>query len=148
MNKKYRVTLTEEERYSLEGLLKKGQAAARKLTHARILLAADASEHGPGCTDEEIRDALGVGLLTIYRTRLSFVEQGLAASLGPRPSARRYRRKLDGEQEAHLIALACGKPPPGRARWTLRLLAERFVALGDVPDVSHEAVRQALKKTR
>jgi transposase len=147
MNKKYRVTLTAEERQELEALVSQGKAAARKITHARILLKADAAEGGPAWPDEQIRDALDVGLLTIYRTRLHFVEQGLAAALGPRPSARRYQGKLDGDQEAHLIALACSKPPPGRARWTLRLLAERFVALGHIENITHETVRQTLKKT-
>jgi Homeodomain-like domain len=145
--KKYRVTLNDEERQSLQEMLHKGKAAARKLTHARILLKADASEHGPAWTDEQIRAALDVGLLTIHRTRLSFVEEGLAAALGPRLSVRRYERKLDGDQEAHLIALACSQPPPGRARWTLRLLAQRFVALGQVEVISPETVRQTLKKT-
>ena len=148
MNKKYRVTLTAEERQDLEALIHKGKGAARKLTRARILLKADASpEQGPSWTDEQIKDALDVGLVTIHRVRQSFVEEGLDATLWPRPRNRRYERKLDGEQEAHLIALACGKPPAGRARWTLRLLAERFVALGHVDDVSHETVRQTLKKT-
>jgi hypothetical protein len=146
--KKYRVTLTTEERTRLEDLVNKGTAAARKLTHARILLKADASAGGPAWTDEQIRVALDVGLLTIYRTRLSFVEEGLAAALGPRPSARRYQRKFDGESEAHLIALACSKPPPGFARWTVRLLRDRFVALANAPRVSYETVRQTLKKTR
>jgi transposase len=148
MNKKYRVTLTAQERQDLEALVQKGKAAARKLTRARILLKADASpEQGPAWTDEQIKDALDVGLLTIQRLRQSFVEDGLDAALQPRPRNRRYERLLDGDQEAHLIALACSKPPPGRARWTLRLLAERFVALGHVDDVSHETVRQTLKKT-
>jgi transposase len=148
MNKKYRVTLTAQERQDLEALVQKGKAAARKLTRARILLKADASpQQGPAWTDEQIRDALDVGLVTIQRLRQSFVEDGLDAALQPRPRNRRYERLLDGDQEAHLIALACSKPPPGRARWTLRLLAERFVALGHVEEVSHETVRQTLKKT-
>jgi len=148
MNKKYRVTLTAQERQDLEALVQKGKAAARKLTRARILLKADASpQHGPAWTDEQIRDALDVGLITIHRLRQSFVEEGLEATLQPRPRNRRYERKLDGDQEAHLIALACSKAPVGRARWTLRLLAERFVALGHVEEVSHETVRQTLKKT-
>jgi transposase len=147
MNKKYRVTLTDEERQSLEQLLHKGKASARKITHARILLKADAAARGPAWTDEQIRTALDVGLLTIYRTRLRFVEEGLEAAVSPRPSLRRYEHKLDGEQEAHLIALACSQPPPGRARWTLRLLAERFVAQQQVPHICPETVRQTLKKT-
>jgi transposase len=145
--KKYRVTLTEEERQDLDGLINKGKAAARTLTRARVLLKADASDNGPAWTDEQIKDALDVGLVTVYRIRQSFVEDGLQATLRPRKTNREYQRKLDGDQEAHLIALACGKPPPGRARWTLRLLAERFVDLGHVEEVSPETVRQTLKKT-
>jgi transposase len=145
--KKYRVTLTAEERQDLEGLINKGKAAARTITRARVLLKADASEVGPAWTDERIKDALDVGLITVYRIRQSFVEDGLQATLRPRKTNREYDRKLDGDQEAHLIALACGKPPPGRARWTLRLLAERFVDLRHVDEISPETVRQALKKT-
>jgi transposase len=148
MNKRYRVTLTAEERQELEGLIHRGKGAARKLTRARILLKADASPpHGPAWSDEQVREALDVGLVTVFRVRQSFVEEGLQRTLEPRPRNRRYDRLLDGDQEAHLIALACSKPPPGRARWTLRLLAERFVALRHVDDVSHETVRQTLKKT-
>jgi transposase len=147
VNKKYRVTLTADERRDLEALVHKGKGAARKLTRARILLKADASpEQGPAWSDEQIREALDVGMATICRARQSFVEEGLQLTLQPRPRNRRYDHKLDGDQEAHLIALACSKPPPGRVRWTLRLLAERFVALGHVADVSHETVRQTLKK--
>jgi transposase len=145
--KKYRVTLTAEERQDLEGLINKGKAAARTLTKARVLLKADASDDGPAWTDERIKEALDVGLVTVYRIRQSFVEDGLQTTLRPRKTNREYQRKLDGDQEAHLIALACGKPPPGRARWTLRLLAERFVDLGHVEEVSPETVRQTLKKT-
>jgi transposase len=147
MNKKYLVTLREEERQDLEALIQKGKAAARKLTRARILLKADASPQGPAWNDEQIRNALDVGLATIYRVRQSFVEEGLQATLQPSPRNRRYEHLLDGDQEAHLIALACSKPPRGRARWTLRLLAKRFVALGHAENVSHETVRQTLKKT-
>jgi transposase len=148
MNKIYRVTLTAEERQELEGLIHKGKGAARTLTRARILLKADATpEQGPAWSDTQIRAALDVGLVTIYRVRQSFVEEGLPLTLKPRPRKRRYDRLLDGDQEAHLIALACSAPPAGRARWTLRLLAERFVAMGHITDVSHETVRQTLKKT-
>src|SRR4051794_33627985 len=111
--KKYRVTLTAKEREGLEGLLNKGKTAARTITRARILLKADASDGGPAWTDECIRDALDVGLVTVYRIRQSFVEDGLQATLRPRKTNREYDRKLDGEQEAHLIALACSAPPPG-----------------------------------
>ena len=147
MNKKYRVTLTSEERLCLEQLLSKGKAAARKLTRARILLKADASPEGPNWTDDDIHRALDVGLATIARVRQAFVEQGLQATLTPRPRYQHRARKLDGDQEAHLIALACSQPPPGRKRWTLRLLADALVELGQVANVSPETVRQTLKKT-
>jgi transposase len=145
--KKYRVTLTDEERQSLETLINKGKTAARTITRARILLKADASDLGPAWTDDQIRQALDVGLATIHRLREAFVESGLDASLRPTKANRLYQRQLDGDQEAHLIALACSKPPTGFARWTLRLLADRFVDLGHVTTVSHETVRQTLKKT-
>ena len=145
--KKYRVTLTDEERQSLAALTTKGKTAARSITRARILLQADASEQGPAWSDELIHQALDVGLATIYRTRQSFVEEGLDLALRPRKANREYQRKLDSEQEAHLIAMACGKPPAGFAHWTLRLLARRFVDLRHVDHISPETVRQALKKT-
>ena len=145
--KKYRVTLSDEERQSLVALTTKGKTAARSITRARILLQADASEQGPAWSDELIHQALDVGLATIYRTRQSFVEEGLDLALRPRKANREYQRKLDSAQEAHLIALACSKPPPGFAHWTLRLLARRFVDLRHVEDISPETVRQALKKT-
>src|SRR5437660_1606462 len=105
MHKKYRVTLTPEEQQTLGQLVRKGKAAARTIARAHILLKADASPESPAWTDEQIAQAFDVGLVTIYRARQAFVEQGLTAALGPRPRRPR-RRKLDGEQEAHLIALA------------------------------------------
>jgi transposase len=144
--KKYRVVLTEKERQSLETLISKGKTAARAITRARILLKADASELGPAWTDEQIRQALDVGLVTVYRMRQAFVESGLELALRPAKANRRYQRLLDGDQEAHLIALACSNPPTGFARWTLRLLTDRFVDLRHAEHVSHETVRQTLKK--
>lgn len=147
MQKFYRVTLTREEREELQGLVSKGKGAARKLTRARILLLADQSVGGPANSDPEIVGALGCGRATVERVRQQFVEEGLEATLNPKPSTRIYERRLDGKAEAHLVAMTCGAPPEGRARWTLRLLADRMVALGLVESVSHEAVRQTLKKT-
>lgn len=147
MPKKYRVTLTPEERAELTARVEKGKAAARTLTHARILLLADQSEGGPARTDTAIMEALAVSLSTVTRVRQAFVEVSLAAALQRRPSSQPRSRKLDGEQEAHLIALLCGPAPAGRARWTLRLLAERMVRLEYVDAISHETVRQVLKKT-
>jgi hypothetical protein len=147
MRKLYRVTLTVEERQELQALVSKGKAAARKLTRARILLLADQAEGGPAKQDPEIVDALGCGRATVERTRQQFVEEGMEATLHPKPTTRTYERRLDGKAEAHLVAIACGAPPEGRARWTLRLLADRMVGLGEVESLSHETVRQTLKKT-
>jgi transposase len=146
MNKKYIVKLTTEDRQSLESLVTRGRVAARKVKRAWILLKADAGPEGPSWSDEQIQDAYDLGMMTIYRTRQTWVEEGLQAVLSPRPAARRRSRKLDGEQEAHLIALACGQPPAGRCRWTLRLLAGRMVELGHTKRLSPETVRQTLKK--
>jgi hypothetical protein len=149
MNKKYRVTLTAEEREALQGLLARGKADVRCLKHAQILLKADQAEGGPGWSDERIAEALDAGIATVERMRQRFVEEGMPAALRPyRAGMRTYERKLDGGQEAHLIALACSAPPEGRARWTLRLLAARMVELKFVDTLSHETVRQTLKKTR
>jgi transposase len=109
-------------------------------------LLADQAEGGPGKNDPEIADALGCGRMTIARTRKQFVEEGIEAALNPKPTTRVYQRRLDGKAEAHLVAMTCGAPPEGRARWTLRLLADRMVGLGHVESVCHEAVRQTLKK--
>lgn len=147
MRKLYRVTLTAEERQELQALASKGKAAARKLTRARILLLADQAEGGPAKQDPEIVDALGCGRATVERTRQQFVEEGVEATLHPKPTTRTYERRLDGKAEAHLVAMACGAPPEGRARWTLRLLADRMVGLGAVESLSRETVRQTLKKT-
>ena len=144
MKKKYIVTLTEEERQRLQEMLSRGKAAARKLTHARILLKADA----PGWDDERIAEGLEVGRATVERVRKEFVEEGLEAALERRKPRRLYQRKLDGDGEAHLVALACQKPPDGRGRWTLQLLADRLVELEYVDQISYQTVRRTLKKTR
>jgi transposase len=146
MNKRFIVRLSREERERLEALVAKGRAAARKLTRARILLEADCSDAGPAWSDEQISLALDVGTITVHRVRRAFVESGLEGALVRRPIPRRPRM-LDGEQEAHLIALACGSPPAGRRRWTLRLLAGKLVELGHIDRVSHETIRRTLKKT-
>ena len=147
MAKKYRVTLTAEEREELQTLVAKGKASARKLAHARVLLQVDETEAASGRTDEETAAALHLSVRTIERVRERFVEQGLAAALLPKPSTRRYERAFDGAQEARLIALACSAPPEGKSRWTLRLRAEQLVELQVLDSVSRECVRQALKKT-
>lgn len=147
MRKRYVVQLTEEERAQLHTLVGQGTAPARLLTHARILLKANQGEAGPGWIDAMIAGALDVDRTTVARVRQRYVTAGLAAALERQPPAREYRRKLDGTQEAHLIALACGAPPAGRQRWTLRLLATEWVRLEQVATVSHETVRQVLKQT-
>jgi len=146
--KKYRVTLTAAEREELEGLLVRGKADVRKLKHAQVLLKADGAPGGPGWTDERIAAAISVGVATVERLRQRFVEEGLAAALSPyRGGKRIYEHKLDGEQEARLVALACSAPPEGRGRWSLRLLASRMVELRHSDVLSHETVRRTLKKT-
>jgi transposase len=129
-------------------LVSAGKAAALKLTHARILLKADAAPGGPAWTDARIAEAIEVNRTTVEQVRQRFVEQGLQAALVRKKQARPSReRKLDGAGEARLIALACSEPPLGRAAWTLRLLADRLVELEVVDTISTETVRQALKKT-
>jgi hypothetical protein len=146
--KVYRVKLMLEERAQLHELLSKGKAAARTLTHARILLKADEGEAGPCLADDEIAIDLDVNRSTVERVRVRCVEEGVEAALRPRPSRQLHPRKLDGVQEAHLIALACSPAPKGRARWSLRLLADKLVELEVVDDISYETVRQTLKKTK
>jgi transposase len=144
---KYIVRLSAEERAHLEELIRTGKRAASVLVHARILLKADVGEAGPGWDDRRIAEAVACGASTVYRVRQAFVEQGLTAALfRKQPSGRQYR-KLDGAQEARLIALACGAPPEGRCGWTLRLLADRLVELEVVESISPECVRMTLKKT-
>src|SRR5947209_803506 len=145
--KKYKVTLTAEERKSLQELIT-SKGAAKKLIHARILLKADAAPDGPAWTDDRIAEAVEVNLRTVERVRQRFVEQGLEAALVRKKQDRPSRqRKLDGDGEARLIALACSAPPQGRSDWTLQLLADQLVQLHVVDSISDETVRQVLKKT-
>lgn len=142
MHKTYIVTLTDAERADLKDLIAVGKGAARRLAHARMLLKAD-----QGLTDAAIAAAVEVSRPTVERVRKRCVEEGLDAALDPRRPARPRPRKLDGRQEAHLVALACSAPPDGQARWTLRLLADQMVELAYVDSLSHETVRRTLKKT-
>ena len=146
--KKYKVTLTAEERQQLQGLIAAGKAAAKKLAHAHILLKADAAGGGPAWPDDLIADAFNVSTDTVGRVRQRFVEQGLEAALVRKQQDRPSReRKLDGRAEARLIALACSAPPDGRKEWTMKLLADRLVELEVVDSVCDETVRRVLKKT-
>ena len=147
MAKLYRVTLTQPERQELQQMISRGKGDARKLAHARILLQADESDGGPKRTDAEIAEALDTSTRTVERVRQRFVAESLESALLPKPTKRIYTRRLDGEQEAKLIAVACSKPPAGKKRWTLRMLAGQLVELKYVDSVSHETVRQTLKKT-
>jgi transposase len=132
----------------LQGLIASGKTAAWTQNHARILLKADAAPAGPGWTDARIAEAVEVDVTTVERVRQRFVEQGFEAALVRKPQDKPSReRKLDGKGEARLITLACSKPPKGRAAWTLRLLADTLVELQVVDAISHETVRQVLKKT-
>ena len=143
MNKKYIVDLTEEEKRKLHAILRGGKHSARKIRWAQALLKADA-----GGADQSIANALEISLPTVQRIRQRFVEEGLETALGARSHLPRpYLHKLDGEMEAKLISLACGKAPEGRARWSLRLLADKLVELQVVDNVSYQTVRRTLKKT-
>ena len=138
--------MTDEERKYLVELTKKGKAAARKITHARILLKADASQAGENLKDECIKDLEGISSKTVCRVRQRFVEEGLEAALNHKGPSRTKPRKLDGGQEAKLIAICCSKAPEGRARWTLKLLADQLVEMEVVESIAPETVRQTLKK--
>jgi transposase len=145
---KYRVTLTGAERQALEKLVSVGKAAARKLTHGRVLLLADTAD-GRAQTDAQIVQALGTSLRSVERIRQRFVTEGLEAALNPKPQPGRPDKiKIHGDVEQHVLRLAWSAPPEGRSRWTLQLLADELVVLGLVTSVSRETIRQALKKTR
>ena len=146
MVKKYVVRLTGEERERLSAMVRKGRTNAQKFKRAQVLLKVDAD--GPNWTDEQTAEAFRVRAKTVADIRQRFVEAGLDRALERKePEEPPRRRKLDGAGEARLIAMACGEPPEGRARWTLRLLAGQLVELAIVDGISHETVRQTLKKT-
>jgi transposase len=147
MKKLYRVCLTAEERADLRQRIAVGKHSARHLARARVLLKADEAAGGPALSDDAVAAAVEVSRSTVERTRRLFVEEGLAVALTGREPKRAPLAKLDGEKEAHLVALACSAPPEGYQRWTLRLLAARMVELQYVDDLSYETVRRTLKKT-
>ena len=145
---KYRLSLTQEERAELEAIARKGKHESQKVLNALILLNCD--ENGPrrhGLRDQDIADVLQVSAMKVHRVKQRFVEEGLGIALNGHKGRRTYEKKADGEFEAHLIALSCSTPPPGHARWSLRLLADKVVELQYVDSISYETVRRVLKKT-
>jgi len=145
---KYKVTLDKEERELLLGITTRGTHRSQKVLNALILLDCDQGPFQDGrLTNEKIDQVLPVSMKKIDRVKRRFVEHGLEAALDKQKARRTYARKADGDLEAHLISLSCGKPPQGHARWSLRLLADRILELGYVDAISHETVRKVLKKT-
>jgi transposase len=147
MAKQHRVRLSDADRRALQKLVRSGKAPARALTHARILLKADEGDGGPGWRDAQIAEALEASASTVERVRKRYVAEGMEAALHHRRPRATKPCKLDGHAEAHLIALSRSAPPTGRGRWTLQLLADKFVALYQGPPISDELVRRTLKKT-
>lgn len=147
MTKRYIVRLSEDERFQLNELVQSGRIAAYKRLHAQILLKADIGTIGPGWNDARIAEAFDISIRTVERVRERLCLNGLDAAID-RAVGSGKARTFDGVQEAHLIALACSNPPEGYARWTLRLLADQFVRLEYIDSVSHETVRQVLKKMK
>lgn len=145
-NKKFIVTLDGNERQKLLALTKKGSLSARKIKHAQILLRTDSGKQGDNWSDEKIASSIDVSTKTICRVRQAFVEDGLDAALNRKEHKNFKPRKLGGNEEAHLVALCCSKAPVGSCRWTLRMLASKLIELEIVEKISHEAVRQTLKK--
>ena len=147
--KKYIVRLSQEENQILKRFISSGKRPAQLFTRARILLKADQGEKGPWWSDEKISQALDVTVQTVERVRKQLVLEGFDAVLKRQQYSQKVSRKrLDGDAEAHLIALSCSKPPEGRSDWSLRLLADKMVELSYVESVSYETVRQVLKKTK
>ena len=144
--KRYKVTLTTEEREQLEALIHRGKSNARVLNRARILLKTDAAEQGLGWTDERIKEAMDISIPTVQRIRKRFVLENFDAALYDRRHAGRPKSVMCGKEEAHLIALACSAPPEGKKCWTMQLLADRMIELSYVEHVGRETVRCALKK--
>ena len=147
MKLKYVVKLSETERSQLKELISSGEASARQIRRAYILLKSDCRPDGPGWKYQAICDAYEVSSLTVYNVRKNYVEGGLKRAILRKKPNRKYKRRLDGEGEAYLIALACSEPPDGYEHWSLRLLQDRLVRLEIVENISHETIRQTLKKT-
>ena len=141
MAKKYMVDLKAEEQDTLTSMISSGTQRVRKINHARILLKA-----AEGWTDEQIRASLDISIPTIERVRQRFVEEGLQQALVPHRTRRKYQHLMDGNQEAHLLALACSQPPKGHRRWSLRLLASEMLRLEYIAEVSHVTVRNIMQE--
>ena len=148
MNQKYHVLLSETERYQLKQIISSGKGSARQIRRANILLKSDSSEQGPNWTYQAICEAFDVSQMTVTQVRKDYVERGLDAALQRKQPEREYEYRLDGEGEAQLIALACGQPPEGYQRWSMRLLKKKFVQMGYVDNISHETIRTTLKKRK
>ena len=147
--KRYKVTLAKEERENLEAITRKGSHRSQRVLSALVLLNCDEGEYNAQrARGEDVARILGISMRKIDRVKRRFVEDGLEAALGSRQGQRVHERKADGDFEAHLVALSCSKAPPGFARWSLRLLADRVAELGYIDSVSYETVRRVLKKTR
>lgn len=145
--KKYLVRLSSDERAHLLERIGRGECPAREQTRARVLLKADEGDDGPAWADARVAEALELSPGGVAAIRRRFHERGLTGCVERKAPEREYERKLDGEREAKLIQVACTTPPEGRSHWSLRLLADRMVALEVVESLSHETVRQTLKKT-
>ena len=146
MPKKYIVNLSEAEQKSLKKLTTTGKTAAYKISHGRVLLLADINQSKESWSDDAIASALGISIPTVERVRRRFVTEGIDSALNYRQGRGRKQKRLDGNGEAHLLAIACSEAPQGRERWTLRMLADKMVELNYVESISHETVRQTLKK--
>lgn len=144
---RYKVTLDEQERAMLKEITTRGKHGSQKVLNALILLGSDEGRfQKQKLTAQQIADVLPVSMKKVDRVKRRFVEQGLEVALSKQPPQRQYVKKADGDFEAHLIALSCSQPPPGHARWSLRLLADQMVELSYVDSVSYETVRRVLKK--
>jgi hypothetical protein len=144
---RYKVTLTKEERAQLSAIISKGSHSAQQYRNAYILLNCDEGEHNEKIINEEVSRVLKVSMRMIDRVKQRFVEDGFESCLERKPVIKTKAKKIDGEIEAHLIALSCGKAPDGFSKWSLRLLADKMVELKYVDDISYETIRKALKKT-
>jgi transposase len=144
---KYKVTLSQAERGNLLNITKGGTHQSKKVIHSLILLNCDEGEFSDKVNNEDVSKVLKIGMRTIDRVKKKFVEEGFDAALENRPTTREYKRKADGEVEAHLVALSCSKPPEGFSRWSLRLLADKMVELEYADGISYETIRRVLKKT-